>query len=187
MRLLWLVVVIAVALAGCTTDDALTLDEYADQITVISAAYVEESQSLSLRYQGDVERKVGDLTSAGGATVLTDVVTFMSAGTAAYLALLDDAIERYVASMAALKPPTELADGHVLYVEVVASVHRSLPQMRDAIALSTSIGDIELALAGSAFADGQAVWTAACVSLEQEIRDLGRGADLKCVRTDVAP
>jgi hypothetical protein len=187
MKLLWLVVVSAVALAGCAGEDSLTLDEYADQITTISALYVEESQSLSLRYQRDVERKVGELTNAGGVALVTAAVILVSGETASYLALLDDAINRYVVSMSELNPPSELVDGHASYVEVVSSVHQSLPAMRDAVASSQSMTDIQLALAGSGFADGQAVWTAACVSLEQDIRDLGRGADLKCVKPAVAP
>ena len=186
MRLLWVAVLGAVSLAGCAGTSSLTLNGYADQMTIISELYVEESQSLSLRYQLDVERKVSELASRGGSAVITEAVILVSAETASYLALLDDAIDRYVVSMAALEPPSDLVDSHSSYVEVVSFVHRSLPAMRDAVASSQSMTDIELALAGSGFADGQAVWTAACVSLEQNIRDLGRSADLKCVKSDVA-
>lgn len=186
MKWLWACVAVAVAVTGCSADDSLTVEAYSTEVTTIARVYVDESQSLSLRYQREVERQVGLIAAGGGASVVADAVAVVRSETVGYLALLDDAINRYVVSMSDVAPPRELVDDHESYVTIVSSVYASLPAMRDAVASSASIGDIEQALAGSGFADGQAVWTASCISLEQAIRDLGRGADLKCVRADVA-
>jgi hypothetical protein len=175
------------ATVACTGSEALTLDEYADAATEIAEAYVTESQDASFKYQRDVERLVGEIAASGSATTIEEAVTVMRTETTVFLGLIGDAMVRYIDAFDDLAPPPEVEDAHDAYVAVMVSVQSSLPSMRDSVAASQSLGDIESALAGSAFADGQPAWTASCLALEQTVRDVGRGMDLKCEPSAVAP
>lgn len=182
-----LVLAVALLVVSCGATERLTLDEYADRAAEIADAYVQESQDVSFQYQREVEQLIGEIAASGSSTVIEEAVVVMRTETASFLALIDDAMARYIEAFGALEPPDEISGAHQAYVDVMASVHDALPAMRDSVANASSLGDIEAALAGSAFADGQPVWTASCLTLEQDVRDLGRGLDLKCERSEVAP
>lgn len=181
--LIWLVVFST----ACSSGESLTLDEYAEAATAIADAYVTESQDASFTYQRDVERLVGQIAASGSVTALDEAVAVMRTETTTFLGLLGDAMDRYISAFAELDPPGAIEESHEAYVGVMTSVHSALPAMRDSVAASSSLGDIEAALAGSAFADGQPSWIASCLALEQATRDLGQGMDLKCERTEVTP
>lgn len=183
----FLLLAVAAFVASCGTAEQLTLDEYAVQAVAIADGYVQESQDVSFQYQRKVEQLVGEIAASGSSTAIEEAVEVMRTETASFLALIDDAMARYIEAFDALEPPDDISEAHEAYVDVMASVHGSLPVMRDRVSDAGSLGDIEAALAGSAFADGQPLWTAACQALEQTVRDLGRGLDLKCERTEVAP
>lgn len=187
MRAFAIPVLTAVLLASCAADTSLPPDEYAEQATDAAAMYVAEAQALSLRYQGDVERKVAELAATESPTAVEDATSFMGEETVRYLAELDDTIGRFVEALLALEPPSDLAEVHDRYVEVIETVRSNLPILRSAVSDATSIDEIGKAIAGSGLADGQAVWVAACSGLEQSIRDSGHGADLKCTKSDVTP
>lgn len=170
---------------GCSTTPLLTVDEYADAASGATEAYVAESQQLSLTYQKKVEREVAAIVDAGADTAVTEATTLVRTETVMYLALLDDAILRYVAAMDELAPPETIEEAHDSYIVVVESVQVTLPGMREAVAEAKSIPEIQAALLGSGFSDGQAAWVATCGTLEQAVRDEGRGVDLKCVRREV--
>lgn len=165
----------------------MTIDEYADAAGAIADAYVTESQNASFTYQRDVERSVGEIAASGSTTAVEEAVAVMRTETTAFLGLIGDAMARYIDAIAELNPPPDIAEAHDAYVDVMTSVRAALPEMRDSVAAAESLGDIEAALAGSTFADGQPAWTASCLALEQTVRDLGRGLDLKCERTEVTP
>ncbi len=187
MRLAVIAITAMICLASCASDTALPIDEYAEQVSAAAAVYVAESQSNSLKYQGDVERKVAELAAAGAPTAIEEAAVFVREETVRYLTQLDGTIGRFRDALSELEPPSDLVVPHDGYVDVVGTVHDTLPALRSAVNGTTSIDGVGAVLAGSAFADGQAVWVAACSTLEQSIRDLGYGADLKCVRSEVAP
>lgn len=170
---------------GCSTTPSLSVDDYADAAASATDAYVAESQQLSLTYHKKVEREVAAIVEAGADTAVEEATTLVRTETVMYLALLDDAIQRYVAAMDDLVPPAEIDEQHDAYVVIVESVQVTLPDMRDAVGESQSIPEIQAALRGSGFADGQSAWVATCQTLEQAVRDAGRGVDLKCLKRDV--
>jgi hypothetical protein len=175
-----------VALAvGCSATPSLSVDDYADAAGGATEAYVAESQQLSLTYQKKVEREVAAIVEAGADNAVDEATALVRTETVMYLALLDDAISRYVAAMDALVAPDTVAEAHASYIVVVEAVHVTLPGMRDAVAAAESIPEIQAALVGSGFSDGQAAWVATCGALEQSVRNAGRGVDLKCVKRDV--
>lgn len=185
-RIVLLLLAGVVFAAGCSQVDPMSLEEYADTITETTGAYVLESQEISLRYQMTVEDQVEGLTSSGSEADMEGAMIIVRSETANFLALLDDAMERYHADIAGMIPPAEIADSHDKYLAIIVSVRSTLPAARDALAETTTFQDVIASLVGSGFADGQEAWTAACQSLESAIRDAGRGADLKCVREPVA-
>lgn len=182
-----ILVVLALSAAACSGEAAMTVDDYAEAATAVSGDYVAESQELSFQYQLKVERRVEEIAESGSDAVLSEVVGVVRTETTTFLALLGDAIGRYLDVMEGLVPPDAVADAHVDYVAAMASAHRSLPEMRDAVAATESLEEVESALAGSRFADGQPVWLATCLALEGAVRDQGQGIDLKCEKAEVAP
>ncbi|MCZ7533333.1 MAG: hypothetical protein M5U23_08015 [Acidimicrobiia bacterium] len=186
MRSVATLLIVMTFLASCASDTSLPLDVYAEQVSAAAAAYVEESQSISLKYQGDVERKVAELAASDAPDAVEEAFGVVREETVRYLAQLDDTIGRFHDALSGLEPPRDLAVPHRGYVDVVGTVRDTLPALGLAVDGATSIEGIGQVLAESGFADGQAVWVAACSTLEQGIRDLGRGADLKCIRNDVA-
>lgn len=181
-RLTHLLVAGALFAAGCSQAEQMPLDEYADAMTKATASYVLESQGISLRYQIAVEGQVEALVSSGVDADLDGAMVIVRSETANFLALVDDAMGRYHAGIAALARPTVVAELHDAYLDIIASVRSTLPASRDALGETTTFEQVLASLVGSGFADGQAAWTAACQSLESAIRDQGRGVDLKCVR-----
>ncbi|MEZ5175942.1 MAG: hypothetical protein R2823_07020 [Acidimicrobiia bacterium] len=187
MRSIVIGLVVAPMLVSCSGAERLTVETYAREAATLADTYVTETQGLSLRYQTTVQEGVRDLVEDQEQPDLDRATELVASQTAAYLALVDDAVGRYVAAMGSLEPPSALEETHHAYVDTIASVRAHLPALRDAISDAATLQDIERSLAGSAYADGQASWTAACQQLEQRIRDLGRGADLKCVKTERTP
>ncbi len=181
------VLTIALVTAACSSTPPMSIDAYADAATAATAAYVGESQQLGLTYQKTVESEVGKIVDSGAADAVADATTLVRTETVNYLALLDDAILRYVAAIEDMTPPAAVKDAHGAYLAIVESVRATVPQMREAVASAGSIPEIQAALRRSGFADGQAAWLATCSSLEQAVRDAGRGVDLKCVRPDANP
>ena len=184
-RLVLLLLVGTVIAASCSETEPMPLDEYAAAMTETTDSYVLESQGISLRYQRAVEDQVSALLSSDAQADLEGAMTIVRSETANFLALLDDAMGRYRASLAEFAPPDKVAGQHEAYLEIIASVRSTLPASRDALADTTTFEEVIASLVGSGFADGQAAWTAACESLESAIRGEGRGANLKCVREQI--
>lgn len=187
MRSVACAAIFGLCVVSCSSDASLPIDEYARQTSAAAAAYVKESQSISMRYQGDVERKVAEIAAGSSPTAIEEATAFVGEETVRYLAQLDDTIGRFREALSELEPPRDLVESHDRYVAVTGTVRDNLPILRSAVSEATSIDDIGKAIAGSGFADGQDVWVAACSTLEQRIRDLGYGADLKCAKSEVAP
>ena len=177
--------VLAVLAASCASTPPLSIEDYAAAAGEASAEYVAESQQLSVTYQDKVSKGVSAIVETGSDTAIDEATTLVRTETVMYLALLDDAILRYIAAMESLAPPASVEALHDEYVEIAHSVQSTLPGLRDGISEAASIPDIQGALFTSGFSDGQAAWLARCEALEQGVRDAGRGVDLKCVRRDV--
>jgi len=186
IRLLVVVGVVTLMAVGCSSTPSLTVEEYANEATAITEAYVVEAQTLSLAYQRNVEKKVADIVDAGTSSVVDEATELVRVETVNHLALLNDAVVRYHEAMAELEPPDSIRDDHDAYVTIVESVQSTIPALRDAVGEADSIPGIQAALSGSGFSDGQLAWVATCERLEQSVRDEGHGIDLKCARQDVA-
>lgn len=180
--------VVATLVVSACAQSAMTVEVYAARIEAAGDSYIEEAQSLSAAYQSSVEDQVRAVVAEQDPAAAQDrVVEIATAATANYLALLSDAMARFIAEMEELRPPADVAAAHDEFVSAVGSVQRSLPATRDAVVQADSLASIRLALTTSGFADGQLRWTAACSALEETLRGRGTGVDLGCVRQEVAP
>ncbi|HSJ71708.1 MAG TPA: hypothetical protein VLA29_08705 [Acidimicrobiia bacterium] len=172
-------VVAALLTVACSASPSL--EDYIASMERHTDAYVDESQSLSFEYQSAVEDGVRRIVAEGGADPTGEALMLVTSQTVQYLALLGDAMDRYHTAIEPLVPTKEVVADHDAYAAAVGSVVSSLPPTRTAVEAATSISEVQLALASSGFADGQLRWTATCSTLEQTVRDQGRGIDLRCV------
>ncbi len=176
---------VVIVASACST--ALSTEEYVSGISAIADAYVLESQNLSYDYQSSVEDGVREIVDSGVDDAEGDAVELIAAKSVEYLALLGDAMGRYLTLLRELSPPAAINEHHDAYVAAVVVVHDALPDTRDSVAAAGDIGAIQLALTSSGFADGQIRWTTSCTSLEEAIRAEGLGVDLGCVRPETTP
>ena len=184
-RMVALAVVFATLAAACSASVTLTVDEYVDAATKSTDLYVDQSQTLGLSYQRTVEEGVAVIAARGGQAAVTEATDLVRTETVKYLGLLDDAMLQYIEDLDGLNPPDPVATEHDAYVAIIGSVEVSMQPMRESVDQAVSIADIQAALVGSGFSDGQTAWVAVCKQLEQAVRDEGRGIDLKCERRDV--
>lgn len=175
--------VLAGALVGAGCSSAMPIDEYASELSAIAENYVVESQDLSYDYQSSVEDGVRDIVEAGEDGAEAAVVELMRTETVQYMAMLSDAMGRFLERLDALNPPDEVADEHEAYVAAVRNVYESIPDARDTVAEATSLEGVQLALTASGFADGQLRWTTTCLSLEEAVEAQGESVTLRCVRS----
>ncbi len=173
-------IIVAFAFAGTGCSSAMSTEDYAAAMGKHVDAYVTESQNLSYDYQQGVIDEVTAAVSAGGEGAEAQAAEIMRRRTVAYLALLGDAIDRYLDSMDALSPPASVASEHDEYVAAIRASRHAMPATRDAVEGATSLSDVQLALTASGFADSQLRWTSACLVLEQAVRDAGWGLNLRC-------
>jgi hypothetical protein len=178
-RLVPVAVITALVTAGCS--QAPSLEDYIESMERHTDLYVDESQALSFEYQSAVEDGVRRIVAEGGADPTGEALTLVTTETVQYLALLGDAMDRYHAAIAPLDATDEVVADHDAYADAVGFVVSSLAPTRAAVEAASSIDEVQLALASSGFADGQLRWTATCSTLEQAVRDQGRGIDLRCV------
>ncbi|MDJ0790969.1 MAG: hypothetical protein QNJ71_03645 [Acidimicrobiia bacterium] len=178
---MWILVAAVVSACGSPTP----IGEYADAMSASAEAYVVESQNLSFDYQSSVEDGVRDLVDRGVDDAEEQATELMRRSTVEYLALLLDAMGRYVAELEELDPPSDLRDEHTEYVASVRSVHGAIPQTQAAVGEAADLEAVQRAFVASAFSDGQPRWTATCAALEAAIVDGGATANLRCVRTEV--
>lgn len=181
----WIVVALmAVSLSACSGVEP-TLADFARQTSDAAEAYVEESQQLSSSYQRTVEIKVQDIVATGGDSKVEQATELVLTETVAYLAVLTDAMGRYVDEFTSVAVPSSVEEERNGYVSVLTGAYNSLPDLRDDVAASTGIPEIQRVLVSSAFADSQPALESSCLALEQSVRDQGQGIDLKCVRSDL--
>lgn len=179
-----LALVMSFAASACAATE-VRVSDFADEMSSITGAYVDEATALSTSYQRQVEIKVADIVANEGDAALGPVTELMRSETVGFLAVLGDALDRYVTAMEEVEVPDTLADPMDRYVTLITASAEHLPAMRDAVGEAATIDDLRAALAGSAYADGQAALTAACTALEQAVRDEGHGIDLRCTSADV--
>ena len=181
-RRLVLVAMSVALLASACASSGQTLDEYADALTTETDAYVVESQNLSYDYQSGVEDGARELLATDVDDPETAVTTLFRQGTVEYLALLTDAMLRYLTALKAMEPPSDVAEAHDAFVSAVTAVGDAIPDAKAAVEEASDLDGIQRGLTASGFADGQFRWTATCQSLEAAIVDAGRAMDLRCVR-----
>ena len=174
------VVAIASLAAACSSPSTLTLDEYVDAASASTNTYVDQTQSLGFSFQRTVEDGVAAIAARGGEAAVKDATDLVRTETVKYLGLLDDAMLQYVEDLGSLRAPEAITADHDAYLAIIESVEVSLQPMREMVDNAASIADIQAALVGSGFSDGQKAWVAVCKQLEQRVRDEGRGIDLKC-------
>ncbi|MEN8041751.1 MAG: hypothetical protein ABFR95_09635 [Actinomycetota bacterium] len=181
--LLWAVLVVA---AACSAPK-MSVAEYVEAVEGATDAYIAEAQALAVTFHDSVESQVAQIVDeppddpVAAATEVT--VTEMSL----YLSLLEDAMGRYVDALRELNPPDTLTAAHDEYVAATESVHGAMPATREAVLTANDLDEVQAAVAGSGFRDGQLRFQSSCTSLEQAVRDQGTGVDLGCVREDVVP
>lgn len=177
-------VLLGAAISACA-QPTLTTPEYAVAIEEATDAYIAESQTLSATFQGTVEDEVIRIVETGSDDPLTEATDMTRRETVLYLALLEDAMGRYVERLSAMHPPGELEGVHAEYVDAVEVVHSALPSTRSSVLSAGSLDEIKEALAGSGFQDGQYRLTSTCLSLEGSVRAEGTGVVLGCTRPPV--
>ncbi len=169
-------------LAGSCAEPSLSVEEYATAIDVETDAYISEAQTLSIMYQRTVEDQIAVLAARGEEDLLSMAAAMTADETVQYLALLEDAMMRYLNALGTLKPPSLLAEGHDAYLRAITSVQSSMPATRDAVGSAGDLDAIRAAITGSGFSDGQLRLRATCSALESAVRAEGRGLDLGCAR-----
>ncbi len=173
--------------AAACSQPTQSVEAYADAMEGVVDTYVAESQDLSTRYQASVEDDIKAMVQQRPSDPEAVAVEIASSATTNYLAVLADAMQRFIEGMESLRPPPTVRAAHEEFIAAVRSVHRAIPSTRDAVLEADSIESVGLALTSSGFADGQIRWTAACTALEAAARELGTGLDLGCVRPVVSP
>lgn len=169
-------------LASACGEPALTVQEYATAIEAGTDAYISEAQGLSLVFHQTVEDEIALLAAEGEGDLLVRATNVTKRETAQYLALLEDAMLRYVSALKLLRPPPTISEVHEAYVLAFASVQESMPETRDAVGSAEDLDGIQIAITGSGFSDGQLRLRTACVALETAVRAEGQGLDLGCTR-----
>ena len=177
--------VLALALVAASCSSGMSPADYASAMEAHVDAYVTESQDLSFDYQRGVIDEVRRVVAADGANPETEAAAIMRRGTIEYLALLSDAIDRYLAALRELSPPGSVSEAHAEYIAAIQASRDAIPATRDAVEAASDLAELQLALTASGFADSQLRWTAACTSLEQAVRGAGRGLNLRCTRSTV--
>jgi hypothetical protein len=176
-----IVVSLAIVLSSCS-GSSLTVAEYATELEDSTNGYILESQRVSTTFHSTVEDEVTRIAEAGEGDLLALATDVTSRETVLYLALLEDAMMRYVAVVEAIKPPLALVEPHAAYVRAIESVRSSMPATRTAVGDAATFDEIQVAIAQSGFSDGQIRLRAACVALETAVRAEGSGIDLGCTR-----
>jgi hypothetical protein len=172
---------LAIVLASCS-GPSLTVAEYATELEDSTNDYILESQRVSATFHSTVEDEVTRIAEVGEGDLLALATDVTSRETVLYLALLEDAMMRYVAVIELIKPPSALEEPHSAYVRAIESVRSSMPATRTAVGDASNFDDIQAAIARSGFSDGQIRLRAACATLEAAVRAEGSGIDLGCTR-----
>lgn len=185
-RATWSVWILVAGVVAASCASPMSFDEYTDAMETATSAYVTESQNLSYDFQSSVEDGVRDLIAQGadptGADPASEAVDLVRDHTVQYLSLLSDAMDRYRDAIAGLEPPSIVSDAHAAYVDSVTFAVGAIPDARASVEVAESLDDVQTALSGSEFADGQLRWIAACTAVEEAVRGQGRGLDLQCVQ-----
>jgi hypothetical protein len=174
----------AVGVVACSGTPP-SVASFAEAATDSSQAYVRESQQISSSYQRTVEIKVLDIVATGPDTSIDEATNLVRTETVAYLALLTDALGRYVDDFSAIEVPDAIRSERDTYLNILSRSRDAIPTMRDAVSGAGTIPDIQRVLVSSALADAQIALENSCLALEQAVRDQGQGIDLKCARSDL--
>lgn len=172
---------LAVALSACAAP-GLTVPEYVSAIQKATDVYIAESQTLSVTFHRTVEDEVTRIVEDGSDDALGEATDITKREMVLFLALLGDAMGRYIERLSEIRPPGEIEGEHSDYLDAVESVRGAMPSTRASVSLAPDLDGIEAALAGSAFQDGQLRLTSVCQSLEESVRAEGEGIDLGCTR-----
>jgi hypothetical protein len=184
-RLFNLLATIAVVASACGAP-ALSIPEYIVVAEEATDAYIVESQTLSATFQKSVEDEIASIAESGEAELFELAGEVTSQETVQYLALLEDAMARYLEALTAVVPPDVLSDPHEAYVGAIESVRISMPETRTGVEHATDLAGIQTAITSSGFGDGQLRLQAACTDLEAAVRAEGHGIDLGCTPTTVS-
>ena len=184
-RRLFGLLAIAVVAAACGAP-RLSVSEYAVVVEDATDAYIAESKALSGTFQESVEDEIASIAESGEGDLLELASKVTSRETVQYLALLEDAMARYLEVLNAVVPPDSLSGAHEAYVAALQSVRASMPVTRTGVEQATDLAGIQTAITSSGFSDGQLRLQAACADLESAVRSHGHGIDLGCTPTTVS-
>ncbi len=178
--------VFLVVVLGACSGPALTVSDYASAIQEVTAAYIAEAQALSVTFHRTVEAEVTRIVGEGSEDARSEATNITKREMVLFLALLEEAMGRYVERLAEIRPPRGVSGQHSEYVDAIESVRGAMPSTRSSVASALHLDGIEAAVRGSGFQDGQFRLTATCQSLEESVRAAGVGIDLGCalVATD---
>jgi len=169
-------------LATACSIGSLSTAEYAAVLGERTDEYIQESQDVSAAFHSTVEDRIKVLAESGEGDVVALATDMTRRETVQYLAVLEDAMTRYVDALRSMSPPGSLVDAHDAYVEAIDAVRSSMPATRARVGEATDLSGIQTAITGSGFSDGQLRLRAACSSLEAAVRQEGHGVDLGCSR-----
>jgi len=184
-RLLGLLAMVAVVAAACGAAP-LSISDYAGVVEDATDAYIQESTVLSGTFQKSVEDEIASIAESGEGDLLELATDVTSRETTQYLALLEDAMARYLKVLSAVVSPDTLSDAHEAYVAALQSVRASMPATRTGVEQATDLAGIQTAITSSGFSDGQLRLQTACADLESAVRSQGHGIDLGCTPTTVS-
>ena len=174
--------VLLTVLASACSLGSQSSAEYAAALGESTDNYIDESQTLSATFHSTVEVEIKVLAESGESDVVALATDVTRRETVQYLAVLEDAMTRYVEALRSMSPPGSLVDAHDAYVDAIDAVRYSMPATRTRVGEATDLTGIQTAITGSGFSDGQLRLRAACSSLEAAVRQDGHGVDLGCTR-----
>ncbi|GMQ92937.1 MAG: hypothetical protein BMS9Abin12_0414 [Acidimicrobiia bacterium] len=172
---------VGIVVSACS-GPALSPSAYAEVIERATDDYIERSQALSVAFQSTVEQEVALIVETDVEDPVAAAIDVTKREMVLYLALLEDAMGRYIEQLSQIAPPESLVQVHDDYVTAVQVVQRGMPETRASVESAFQLDGIEAAIAGSGLQDGQYRLAKTCMSLEAAVRAEGHGLDLGCTR-----
>jgi hypothetical protein len=182
----WLMApLLGLVLVSCSS--ALTLDDYADAVQGIGRDYEEETTDLQRALEAELQREI-DLLGRGldeedaeaVARYAEQAVAITGFRTRAFFAAVGDALHRYRSLLTELDPPGAVVGQHEELVAAIDGVLVGLPGLLDGLENAADFDAIDAAVNASGFADAGPRFTAACLSLQEELRAEAVAVDLRC-------
>ncbi len=181
------VVVAAALVLGACGGSGLSAEEYYASAEAAAINYDDTTDEIFSRYTTVVQEALvefQDRTADADTSILVEQTAILLEVTIAEITSAFDqagtALGDFVAVMAELEPPSDVAEAHDATVAALQRSHDAIPELVTSLRGAGSLGDISELINGSTFGDTQPRLTSACRELQGLAADMGVTADLRC-------